>query len=218
LSSKPDKKMPDVRVSHGEEKMKHSIFGVALLVLMPSLAFAQGGSAVVGGSVGATAPASVLGDAVDSSVGMDAFGSWPLRGWVRVRVDAGLDRFQPSQNVRADCIAHGFDCNDRVGHGDAGLEIAAPVSRRESAVRPFGFIEIGAYNFAQEVAVGSFRASSSGTHLGGGVGGGVRVILADGWGMGAELSARRWQQGDVTPAQTYWFLEPSALLYYQFRR
>jgi hypothetical protein len=198
--------------------MKHPIFGVALLVLAPSLAFAQGERAVVGASLGATAPASVLGDAVDSSVGIDAFGSWPLQSWLNFRVDAGVDRFRPSQNVRADCIAHGFDCNDRISHGDAGLEIAARESKRHAGVRPFGFLEMGAYNFAQEIAVGSMKGSSSGTHLGGGVGGGVRFNLTDGWGMGAELSARWWQQGDVSPEQTYWFLEPSALLYNRFRR
>jgi opacity protein-like surface antigen len=197
--------------------MKHPIFGVALLVLAPSLVFAQGGRAIVGAGLGATAPASVLGDAVDSSVGIDAFGSLPLTNRLSFRIGAGLDRFRPSANVRADCSAHGFDCNDRIGYADAGLEIAARESQRDS-VRPFGFVEMGAYNFAQEVAVGSFKASNSGTHFGGGIGGGVRVNLTDSWGMGAELSARWWQQRDVNPGQTYWFLEPSALLYYRFRR
>jgi hypothetical protein len=196
--------------------MKHVILGVVLFVLAPSLTFAQDGRAVVGAGLGATAPASVLGNAVDSGVAIEGFGSWPLNGMVGFRVDAGLNRFRPSPNVRADCSAHGFDCNDRLGHADVGLEIAARESRRHSAVRPFGFAEIGAYNFAQEAASGSFKASSSGTHLGGGVGGGVRAALAGGWGLGGQLSARWWRQSDVSPAQTYWFLEPGAIVYYRF--
>ena len=196
--------------------MKQEILGVALLVVAPSVALAQRGPIVVGGGLGVTAPASTLGDRADSSTGFEGFGSWPIRDQWRFRADAGFDRFSLSQNASADCVAHGFECHHRVGHADAGIEVAARRSR--SPVWPFGFAELGVYNFKQEAAAGSFAVSSASTNWGGGFGGGVRAALGADWGVGAQLSTRWWRQGDAAATQTYWFLEPAAVAYYQFGR
>ena len=194
--------------------MKQEILGVALLVITPSVALAQRDGVVVGGALGVTAPASTLGDRADSSTGFEGFGSWPIRDMWRFRADAGVDRFSRSQNASADCVAHGFECHDRVGHGDAGVEVGA----RRSSLRPYGFAEIGVYNFKQEAAAGSFAVSSSSTNWGGGFGGGVRAALGANWGAGAQLTTRWWRQGEASATQTFWFLEPAAVAYYQFGR
>lgn len=199
--------------------MKQEILGVALLVIMPSVAFAQRSHVqrshvVVGGGLGVTAPASTLGDVADSSTGIEGFATLPIRGMWSFRADAGLDRFSLSQNARADCIAHGFECHDRVGHADAGIEVGA----RRSSLRPYGFAEIGVYNFRQEGAAGSFRASATSTNWGAGFGGGVRAALGSNWGVGAQLSTRLWRHGNAGATQTYWFLEPAAVVYHQFGR
>jgi hypothetical protein len=194
--------------------MRKEILGVALLVITPSVAFAQGGQMVVGSGLGVAAPASTFGDVADSSTGFQGFGSWPIRGMWSFRADAGFDRFSLTQNASADCVAHGFECHDRLGHADAGLEIAA----RHSSVRPYGFAEIGVYNFRQEGTVGSLQASASSTNWGGGFGGGVRAALGADWGVGGALSTRWWRQRAPSATQTYWFLEPAAFAYYQFGR
>jgi hypothetical protein len=161
-----------------------------------------------------TTPASALGDVADSSTGFDGFGSWPIRGMWSFRADAGVDRFSLSQGGRADCVAHGFECHDRTGHLDAGVEIGA----RRSSLRPFGFAEIGVYNFKQEGAAGSLKASTSSTNWGGGLGGGVRAPLGPNWGVRAHLSTRWWRQGEGSATQSLWFVEPAAFVYYQFKR
>ena len=196
--------------------MMKKVLGAAMLVaIAKSQAFAaEGGQAAVGVGLGATAPASTLSDQVDPSYGIDGFGSWPILGIWNVRVSAGFDRFHSSQPARADCEAHGFDCNNRIGRIDGGLEIAA----RNSPTRPYGFIEIGAYTFKEEVAVGSFKVSTSQTNLGGGFGGGGRADLGNSWGVGAELAVRWWRQGEDTARETFWYLQPIGFVYYRFLR
>jgi hypothetical protein len=194
--------------------MRQEILGVALLVITPSIAFAQSGHMLVGGGVSVTAPASTFGDVADSSTGFEGFGSWPIRGMWSFRADAGFDRFSLTQNASTDCVAHGFECHDRVGHADAGVEISA----RRSSVRPYGFAEIGIYNFKQEGVVGSFQATSSSTNWGGAFGGGARAALGTDWGVGGALSTRWWRQGAASATQSYWFLEPAVFAYYQFGR
>jgi outer membrane protein with beta-barrel domain len=194
--------------------MMKTLVGAAVLVtLAASPVLGQG---LAGGGFGSAAPGSKLGDETDPSWAINGFGSVPLRGIWNVRASGAFDRFRLAREDRDACKAAGFDCHSRIGRIDGGIEITA----RESKVRPFGFVEIGAYNFKEEAAAlqgtSAVKVSESTTNLGGGFGGGVRAALGPHVGVGTELPLRWWRQKEDGEKETYWYLEPTGFVFVKF--
>ncbi|PYR75977.1 MAG: hypothetical protein DMF86_13870 [Acidobacteria bacterium] len=188
-------------------------FVVALFLTLAAPALAQGtGQGAVGAAFGGAAPVGLLHDELDPSFAVSGFGTWPVSGLLSVRVSGAYDGFRPLPDDRAACTAAGFDCRSRIGRLDGGIEIGVHAAK----ARPYGFFELGAYNFKQEAAVGSTKISESKTNLGGGFGGGVRIDLARNWGVGAELPFRWWQQKEEGVKETYWYVEPGGFVYFRF--
>lgn len=180
------------------------------MVLAASPVFAQGGQIGVG--FGATAPVGKLGDEADPGFVIDGFGSWPIHGIFALRASGAYDGLRPAEDDRAACKAAGFDCMNRIGRVDGGVEIGP----RESKARPYGFAEIGAYNLKEEAAVGGLKVSESKTHLGGGFGVGLRADLGRRFGVGAEMPIRWWREKEAGERETYWYFEPNGFVYVRF--
>ena len=193
--------------------MKKAFVVALFLTLAAAPALAQGtGQGAVGAAFGGAAPVGLLHDELDPSFAVSGFGTWPVSGLLSVRVSGAYDGFRPLPDDRAACTAAGFDCRSRIGRLDGGIEIGVHAAK----ARPYGFFELGAYNFKQEAAVGSTKISESKTNLGGGFGGGVRIDLARNWGVGADLPFRWWQQKEEGVKETYWYVEPGGFVYFRF--
>lgn len=193
-------------------KNMKTLLGAAVVVtLAASPAFAQGQAGV---GFGWTTPVSKLNDEADPSWLIAGFGSWPVHSIWSLRGSAGYDRFRPAEEDRAVCKAAGLDCMSRIGRVDGGVEIGG----RGSKARPYGFAEIGAYNYKEEFAVGGVKVSESTTNLGGGFGFGVRADLGHNMGVGGELPIRWWRQKEEGEKETYWYLEPNGFVYVKFGR
>jgi outer membrane protein with beta-barrel domain len=197
-------------VKEAANENPEQLIGTAMLVLIAAPAFAQRGEVGVG--VGATTPVGTLNDETDPGFVIDGFGSWPIHGMFGVRASGAYDGLRPAEDDRDACKAAGFDCMNRVGRVDGGVEVA----RRESRARPYGFAEIGAYNVKEEAAVGGAKVSESETHLGGGFGIGLRTDLGRRLGVGGEMPIRWWQEKEAGERETYWYFEPNAFVYVRF--
>jgi len=183
--------------------------GLLLMAAMP----ARAGEGRIGGGLGGTVPLGILKDEADKSWAADAFGVWHISGPFHLRLSAAYDRFRPSADDREACAAIGAKCKSRIGRADGGIELSPS---GEVKVKPFGFVDIGAYNFKSEVVIEGVKTSESKTFLGGGFGAGIRADVGHGFGLGAELPLRWWREKEDSGHTTYWYLEPNAFAYVRF--
>lgn len=110
-------------------------------------------------------------------------------------MSAAYDRFRPAREDRDLCASIGVPAG---------------------GVHPYGFAEIGAYNFREELLGGRVKISESKTHLGGGFGAGLRVDVGSRWGLGGELPVRWWHEPQSGGHVNYWYLEPNGFVYIRF--